>query len=131
MRTTTRIGAWVSAALMGAALVSAPAFAGDEAPEKPAPATEKPAEAPAADGKAVFVDQCAKCHGEDGKGQTKMGQKFKIPDMTTSDWQGRHSFERVLEIVRDGIADTKMKAYGKKLSAEQLDAVSKFVKALK
>lgn len=27
-----------------------------------------------ADGKTVYADSCAKCHGDDGKGATKMGQ---------------------------------------------------------
>ena len=38
--------------------------------------------ASAADAKANFEKACVKCHGADGKGQTKMGQKLGIKDMT-------------------------------------------------
>lgn len=33
-------------------------------------------------GKDLYDKQCAKCHGEDGKGQTKMGQKLGAQDYT-------------------------------------------------
>ena len=36
----------------------------------------------AGDAKANFESNCAKCHGTDGKGQTKMGQKLGIKDYT-------------------------------------------------
>ena len=36
----------------------------------------------AADVKENWEKHCAKCHGPDGKGQTKMGQKLAIKDLT-------------------------------------------------
>ena len=38
--------------------------------------------ASAADAKANYESNCAKCHGADGKGQTKVGQKLGIKDLT-------------------------------------------------
>src|ERR1035441_1858778 len=38
--------------------------------------------ASAADAKANYESSCAKCHGADGKGQTKMGQKLGVKDYT-------------------------------------------------
>src|SRR4051812_45784460 len=40
------------------------------------------ATASAADAKENWEKTCAKCHGPDGKGQTKMGQKMGIKDYT-------------------------------------------------
>jgi len=36
----------------------------------------------AADAKALYEKDCAKCHGADGKGQTKMGQKLNVKEYT-------------------------------------------------
>ena len=33
----------------------------------------------AADGAAVYKEQCAKCHGAEGKSDTPVGEKLKIP----------------------------------------------------
>ncbi len=33
---------------------------------------------------AIFEKKCATCHGKDGKGQTKMGEKMGVKDLTTS-----------------------------------------------
>ena len=42
----------------------------------------------AGDAKASYESNCAKCHGADGKGQTKMGQKLGIKDYTDAKIQG-------------------------------------------
>ena len=36
----------------------------------------------AADAKALYEQDCAKCHGVDGKGETKMGKKLGAKDYT-------------------------------------------------
>ena len=36
----------------------------------------------AADAKDNWAKTCVKCHGEDGEGQTKMGQKVGVKDFT-------------------------------------------------
>ncbi len=38
--------------------------------------------ASAGDAKGIYEKQCAKCHGADGKGQTKMGKKYGARDYT-------------------------------------------------
>jgi len=38
--------------------------------------------ASAADANQNWTDHCATCHGADGKGQTKMGQRLGVKDFT-------------------------------------------------
>ncbi len=89
-----------------------------------------------ADGKAVYMKKCKKCHGEDGKGQTKMGKKHKAPDFTDAGWQGKNSKSKVVKDTTNGVVKpdgtkTKMKAFKDKLSAEEISAVADYVKAFK
>ncbi|HEU6448149.1 MAG TPA: cytochrome c [Verrucomicrobiae bacterium] len=68
----------------------------------------------AADGKAVYDDNCAKCHGDDGKGQTKMGQKLGARDYTDAKVQESVSDADAIKAVKEGLKkDDKilMKAY--------------------
>ena len=87
------------------------------------------ADAPAADG-AKLYKMCVGCHGKDGKGQTKLGKKFGVPDFTNKDWQSRHDFNKIKKVIRDGEPNTKMPAFKKRLKNEaNLDAVTRYVKA--
>lgn len=43
----------------------------------------------AADGKALYGQHCAKCHGADAKGDTKMGKKVGVKDYSSAKtWEG-------------------------------------------
>jgi cytochrome c6 len=96
------------------ALILAPAMAlADEAPE-------------------LWKAKCKGCHGEDGKAQTKIGQKEKVADLTTSEWQAKHSDQDIRTVITEGSKDNKkMKPFKDKLSTEEIDALIKYVRGMK
>ena len=85
----------------------------------------------------TFNAKCASCHGEDGKGKTKEGEKMKIGDMTTAAWQSDRTDDKMKEAILEGISRTKdgvkqeMKPLKDKLTPEQVDALVKYVRGLK
>ena len=66
-----------------------------------------------ADGRAHWADHCASCHGNDGKGQTAMGQKLypRAPDMTRPATQELSDGE-LFSIIENGIRLTGMPGWG-------------------
>jgi len=89
--------------------------------------------ASAADGKAVFEAQCAKCHGADGKGATKAGKMAGAADLTDAKVQAGLSDEKIATTIRQGVKQgdkTKMKAFPD-LSADEVKALVDYVKSLK
>ena len=60
-----------------------------------------------------FADHCASCHGNDGRGKTKIGQNLypKAPDMTLADTQ-RLSDGEIFYIIENGVRLTGMPAWG-------------------
>lgn len=85
----------------------------------------------AADGAAVFAKECAKCHGADGKGDTKPGKMLKIKDLTVE--QAKLSEAQIEKTIKEGLqADGKMRMKPiKGLTDEDVQAVAKFVRTLK
>ena len=63
--------------------------------------------------RAHFADHCASCHGNDGRGNTKIGQNLypKAPDMTLADTQ-RLSDGEIFYIIENGVRLTGMPAWG-------------------
>ena len=58
-----------------------------------------------ADGKSLYEDGCAKCHGADGKGQTKMGQKLGAKDYTDAKVQDALTDDAAVKSIKEGIKD--------------------------
>jgi cytochrome c6 len=68
----------------------------------------------AADVKENWDKQCAKCHGADGKGDTKMGKKLEVKDYTDAKVQAAMTDEEMTKIIKQGKKEgdkTKMKAF--------------------
>src|SRR3954454_48693 len=61
--------------------------------------------ASAADAKANYEKDCAKCHGSDGKGDTKMGKKLGAKDYADAKVQAELKDEAAFKAIKDGYKD--------------------------
>ena len=89
--------------------------------------------ASAADVKENWEKSCAKCHGPDGKGDTKMGKKLEIKDFTDAKYQGSLKDEALLKAIKEGVKDgdkTRMKA-AEGLSDDEMKALVAYVRKFK
>ena len=57
------------------------------------------------DASAAWNEQCAKCHGKDGKGDTKMGKKLTIKDYTDATVQAGFTDEEAFKAIKEGTKD--------------------------
>ncbi len=64
----------------------------------------------AADAKATYEKDCAKCHGPDGKGDTKMGKKLGCKDYTDAKVQAELKDEAAVKAVKEGVKDKEGKS---------------------
>jgi cytochrome c553 len=90
--------------------------------------------ASAADAKDVWKDKCAKCHGEDGKGQTKMGQKLGVKDYTDAKVQADLKDDAAFKAIKEGVKDKDDKTVMKPaedLSDADIKALVAYVRAFK
>ena len=59
----------------------------------------------AADAKATYDASCAKCHGAEGKGDTKIGQKLGVKDFSDAKVQANMKDDAVAKAIKDGVKD--------------------------
>jgi cytochrome c553 len=63
----------------------------------------------AADAKALYEKDCAKCHGADGKGETKMGKKLGAKDYTDAKVQAELKDDAAIKATKEGLKDKEGK----------------------
>jgi mono/diheme cytochrome c family protein len=79
-------------------------------------------------GRAVYTDRCARCHGADGQGRTRLGETLEPPDLSDSAWQRKHSNAHMIASVTNGLGP--MPAFKKKLSRQDIAAAIAYVRTL-
>ncbi len=82
-----------------------------------------------------WENHCTKCHGEDGKGQTKVGKKLKLKDYTDAKVQAEMKDEEMIKAISAGVNDAagkeKMKAYKDELSSDEIKELVAYIRKFK
>jgi mono/diheme cytochrome c family protein len=88
----------------------------------------------AADAKTNWANNCAQCHGPDGKANTKMGKTLNAKDLTDPKVQAEFTDAKATQSIKEGVKQngkTTMKAFGGKLTDDEISALVKYVRTLK
>ena len=88
----------------------------------------------AADAKANWDANCAQCHGKSGNADTKMGKTLNAKDLTDAKVQAGFTDAKATESIKNGVKEngkTTMKAFGGKLSDDDIKALVTYVRSLK
>jgi cytochrome c553 len=90
--------------------------------------------ASAADAKENWEKTCTKCHGPDGKGQTKMGQKAGVRDYSDAKVQETLKDDEAFKAIKEGLKDkdgnTKMKP-AEGVSDDEIKALVAYMRTFK
>jgi len=76
----------------------------------------------------VYLDKCAVCHGEDGKGQTAKGKKLKVKDVSSSEVK-KMTDAQLLEVVLKGKGDD-MDGFEKDLGSDMSKKLVAYMRSL-
>jgi mono/diheme cytochrome c family protein len=87
-----------------------------------------------ADVKENWEKHCQKCHGPDGKGNTRMGRQSGVKDYTDPKVQAEMTDDKAVKIIKEGITEKgkkKMDPYGDKLNDEEIKALITYIRGFK
>lgn len=90
--------------------------------------------ASAADAKANWTSLCLKCHGEDGKGQTTMGQRTGVKNFTDAKVQDAMKDDAMAKSLKEGMKNADGKPLMNpftQLSDEDIKALVAYVRGMK
>ena len=88
----------------------------------------------AEDSKAIYKNNCAKCHGADGKGDTKMGQKLGVKDLTDAKVQAELKDDAAFKAIKEGLKDKDDKTLMKpaeNLSDDDIKGLVAYIRTFK
>ncbi|HEX2639175.1 MAG TPA: cytochrome c [Pyrinomonadaceae bacterium] len=80
-----------------------------------------------ASGRALYNQNCARCHGSNGRSQTALGRKLEAADLTDDEVQYMDD-AKMTRVIKNG--RTGMPGFGKKLNADQISAIVTYVRGL-
>ena len=87
----------------------------------------------AEDSKALYEKECVKCHGQDGKGETKMGKKLGAKDYTDPKVQADLKDEDAIKAVKEGLKkdDKTLMKPAEGMTDDQIKGVVTYMRTFK
>jgi mono/diheme cytochrome c family protein len=85
----------------------------------------------AATGAELFVDNCASCHGADGKARTPIGRKLGAKDLGESNLSEAAIIQQITNGKKNERGGEKMPAFKDKLTPADIAALATYVKGLR
>ena len=81
------------------------------------------------DAPGLFAENCATCHGRDGRARTFHGRLLSAQNFTDTRWQTATANDEIIRAIKTG--PKLMPAFEKKLSAPEIEALVAYVRAFK
>jgi cbb3-type cytochrome c oxidase subunit III len=81
------------------------------------------------DARGLYRENCATCHGEDGRGKTFHGWLVGAQNFTAANWQTDTTDAEIVKAIKTG--PWVMPAFEKKLSAAEIAALADYVRTFK
>ena len=89
----------------------------------------------AEDAKVVYERECVKCHGADGKGETRMGKKLGAKDYTDPKVQqaltDTNAFKAIKEGLKDKTAEKTLMKPAENLSDAEIKSLIAYMRTFK
>ncbi len=76
----------------------------------------------------LYLRNCARCHGADGKSETGLGKSLDAADLTDAEVKEKKQ-KTIIKIITDG--EDQMPAFGKKITRADIKALTKYIRKLK
>jgi len=81
------------------------------------------------DARGLYTENCATCHGQDGRGETFHGWLVGAQNFTATKWQTDTTEAEIVKAIKTG--PWVMPVFEKKLSAAEIEALADYVRAFK
>jgi mono/diheme cytochrome c family protein len=83
------------------------------------------------DGKALYEDNCRKCHGVRGVPPKAIKEKFPKVQTFTEEFLGKVSDDSLVKVMSTGVGKAEdMKSFKDKLNPQEMAAVAKYVREI-
>jgi mono/diheme cytochrome c family protein len=79
------------------------------------------------DARGLYAENCARCHGEDGRAKTFHGRLAGAQNFTDAKWHADISNDDIIRAIQTG--PKSMPAFEKKLSEPEIEALAAYVQA--